>query len=1116
MGNIVGEPINGEILKQIDNRQKMHGAGYNSESVKRDPKVLNYLNNRNSWIKMASGVSISGSVGEQKIIDIFAQSSDQNYEPSEISNLSSTGLAKKAVLFNTIQSFNDGKYTPRSGVRKDNLLTNSTNKMYGGLGGNSQGLQPVGGITGINVENINRGSIRKATVNIKVYNKFQFNIVELLYLRLGYVMMLEWGWDKYVDKIETVAGSSPKVTISEMGSTIIEESWFTTNSVTQREMLVNIDKKRLETKGNYDAFFGKVANFSWSVNTDGSYDITVDLITLGSVIESLNVRTPAISISQAQIAGQQSALANKLEIEANEETGTYDNSLIHNIGSNVVSQYLGTTILDFPENNHNYINLFNMASIQGGFTPNISTAGRYYIRLGEFLDQLQIRIFKNVVNGNSNPQKQVSIDTGVFTNRCNYVVNLVPLDPSVCIFDFKLSEEFQKGVAIKNSFTKPPTNSPYGHQIKNYNNTTDPFVVETENNVVFGQVMNMYMNINFLQNELDSNVNDKNELSLFQYLQGICNGINKATGNVTNLEPAIKNDNVIYFLEQNPIKGFDSLVTTTDTAPLEILGYNSSGESNFVHDFSFNTKITPDLMSIISIGSTADSTAASIPFNNWNSGLKNRFEEKLETPDINPDNVAPKDIDGLTPRADIIAKFKTDLLNNDIDFDHVSYWPGYDWEWKNENISDINPKDTDSSADNGWGYTNEESAAYAPLLEEVVRRVHEKEREWNIRGIGSQNIVNRDNIESGQVPSAEIPIGQEYKQYLTSGFGGNTGLYTTGYLYGFNPIEIDKRDGLWWESFTQPDFVKRGESSFKQYLNEVNSAEFKNSAVQSSTSGFIPVELGLTVEGLSGINIYNKLSINQKFLPPAYPNALKFVIRGVNHEVSSNMWKTNIETISTSITNQGPETKADQTVYTNQPYSEFGPIVVKGPIQPPIPTTFPPLKILDSRTVANIAFNVSTYNKFQTIDWLIQELNINVQGIWRTFLNTLSNDYPGYTLSITSTYRSYQRSKELKEVNSRNAAPGYSPHNYAYGLDMNVKDPNGVIYQKNDRRPWVESGIPEIATKLGMRWGGDFQSYVDCVHFDATRVTVASIANAVEENRGIPIKDWNTKNTPFV
>ena len=71
MGNIVGEPINNVILEQIDNRQKLQGAGYNSESVKRDPIVLNYLNNRNSWIKMASGVSISGSLGEEKIKAIF-------------------------------------------------------------------------------------------------------------------------------------------------------------------------------------------------------------------------------------------------------------------------------------------------------------------------------------------------------------------------------------------------------------------------------------------------------------------------------------------------------------------------------------------------------------------------------------------------------------------------------------------------------------------------------------------------------------------------------------------------------------------------------------------------------------------------------------------------------------------------------------------------------------------------------------------------------------------------------------------------------------------------------------------------------------------------------------
>ena len=89
-------------------------------------------------------------------------------------------------------------------------------------------------------------------------------------------------------------------------------------------------------------------------------------------------------------------------------------------------------------------------------------------------------------------------------------------------------------------------------------------------------------------------------------------------------------DNVLYFLEQNPIKGFDKTSNVQDTAPIEILGYNSKGESNFVKDFSFNTKITPDLMNMISLGASAEGDAASIPFNNWNDGFKNRFEEKSE------------------------------------------------------------------------------------------------------------------------------------------------------------------------------------------------------------------------------------------------------------------------------------------------------------------------------------------------------------------------------------------------------------------------------------------------------------------------------------------------------
>ena len=1102
MGNIIGDPINSQILKQIQNRQRLQGAGYNSESVKRDPQVLNYLNNRNAWIKMASGVSISGSIGLEKIKDIFEQSPDQTVTEQEYANLSGTGLAKNLVLFNTIQSFNDSKYTSRRGVRNNNTINDSINKMYGGLGGNSNGLQPVGGITGISIEDMNRGSIRKATVKIKAYNRFQFNLIELLYLRLGYLMILEWGWDRYVRDITTTEGSPntpPKVTIEQMGSTIIEEDWFTNSSMTQRSMLSKIKKKRLETQGNYDAFFGKVTNFSWSVNKDGSFDISIDLITLGSVIESLNVKPPALQLPASTVQLQQQKLSKQLEVEINED-GEYDNSLINNVGSNVLSQFLGKTILNFPKNNKNYCNLFNL-SVQVSAPNMVPANGSYFIRLGEFLEIMQSKVFLEVDNGNSNsttPEKQLIIDTGLETTICNYVLNLIPLDPGVCIFGFEFDKDFQEISALPNAFNKA---------------NIFPFVVK-KNNVVYGKMMNMYMNINFLQSELENNVNEKNELSVFQYLQGICKGINSCTGNITNIEPAIRDDRVIYFLEQNPIKGYDSTRNKTDVAPIEILGYNSNGESNFVKDFKFNTKITPDLMTTISQGAVSEGKdAKSLPFNKWNDGLENRFEKKLKK------KVEKADVDntteeGLTPRDKIIAQFQKDMYEDkkswtgtNVDYDALT---GYDWEWKTVNINDIDPPGWDGQS----VFSNQiEDSKNPALLDEVVRRVYELEREWKKDGI---RVVSRDEVnDDGDLLASESPIGEEYLQYIIQAFGGDTGLSTNGYIYGYNKVIISKSEGSWWDSFNEPDFITRGKDAFKTHINNLNVAEYEKLKIQSSLSGFIPVELSLTVEGLSGISIYNKLNINQKFLPPAYPDALKFLIRGISHKVEGNMWSTDVATISTSITNQEPR-KVKKIDWTKLLKKVFGndKVEVKGPIPPKNPNE--KLRILDNRTVAGTPFDSRTYQKIQSIDWLVGELNIHTQDTWRKFLNKLNDDYPGYTLIINATYRTYQRSIELKKENSKNATAGYSPHNYAYAVDMNVQDTNGKIYRKKDRTPWIQSGIPKIAIGLGMRWGGDFKNYVDCVHFDVTRVTDASLANAEKDNKGLPKSQWDTKNTNYV
>jgi predicted chitinase len=64
----------------------------------------------------------------------------------------------------------------------------------------------------------------------------------------------------------------------------------------------------------------------------------------------------------------------------------------------------------------------------------------------------------------------------------------------------------------------------------------------------------------------------------------------------------------------------------------------------------------------------------------------------------------------------------------------------------------------------------------------------------------------------------------------------------------------------------------------------------------SPTIGFIPFSLGLTMDGLAGIKIYNAVKVDTSFLPTNYPDSLSFIITGVDHKLSNNDWETTIQT----------------------------------------------------------------------------------------------------------------------------------------------------------------------------------------------------------------------------
>ena len=1134
-GNIIGDPIKKIIGEQIELRQKIQGAGYNENSISRSPEVLNFLNNRNAWIKFASGVSVTD---DQRLKDLQKLESEGYLTENDIASLQNENLAKNYILFNTMQSLTKGAgqtteggvttqtraatYTKRSGVRNTNTWAGSKDKMYGGIGGSSRGLQPSPGITGITVESVNNGSIRKATVTLKAYNKFQFGIIEILYLRLGMTMMLEFGWDKYIDSIDV----NNKPEIKNVESTIIENQWFKSSGTTQLEMLNKITAYSDYYKGNYQGFFGKVNNFSWKLNQDNTYDITVNLITLGSVIESLTCVVPADKVTikdeETRKAKLQDLYGIKVITSSEEADGEEQesNSVITNLGSDRISQFIARQIATFStqelEKNKDYYYLPNAVGQRttGASAININRDkvppnSRYYIRMGEFLRYLEDNIILRVVNGTTDEPKLQLIQSTKFT-RINYIPNLVPLDPYVCIF----KPSFNSEGGLTESIFLP---SFFG---------LEDYVVEKDN-VYYGELMNVYLNLDFISTVLSTNKNSDGELDIYTFFSKILEGVNKCMGNITDLTVKIKDDVFVYFLDENPIPGYAKAYPPITKPPIfNILGYDSKGGSNFVTSFDFQTKITPKLITQISIGATNPSSdtnsVTALGYNSWNRGLKNRFEERTKS--------SPQDQSYETKKTEqsISAENKKNFedkvyLRFQKESTFYVFIGGYGWNY-NGNYRYYSTENTSFWNKNATNFADEG-------LRDIVLR--------------SVDRINNRQTSQGDNQYKESDKINDYPTYLLDAFGGigtkivsiakvETIKYNNAknpYLKKSNSIDYEANpnaegyyfntfvkqevaidNALYWSTSDSQDFLDRGQSNFKAYKSSLDKNNYEAKGIISGGVGFIPVTLSLTCNGIGGVKIFNSLVVNQKSLPASYPRALTFIINGVNHEVKGNKWETTLTTISQP-RNDEVSTSTLVKVKNNSSTTNPDPIVVKGPLPPLNDSTF---KIIDKRTTAGVIANTGTYGKNQTVEWLVGEMNENVQDVWRTFLQKLKKEYPGYTLRINATYRTYARSIQLQyRYGEENATPGRSPHNYAYGCDMNIVDPNGKVYIKSDRKPWVESGIPKIAENLNMRWGGSFESYVDCVHFDATPVTAISLSNAEKENKGLPQSEWVTDNIDY-
>lgn len=254
-------PVTEDVAKQIAARKKVIG-----KKAGRTPEDLLYLNSKTGWIKLSSSVN---TLTDEEVKTLRVGTDSTVLQGSNT-------LAGYNILMGGLLRRDRGL---RQGLELTPSEVGTSNSAYRNRI-DSTGIRPMPGITSLSVKSKNTyGTLREATVKIMVWTLEDFEIIERIYLRPGFTMLLEWGHSMYIDNEGNL--------IKDIES--VGKGYFSPG-VTMSSILRTIKQIRKKTDNNYEGMVGYVKNFSWNYTPEGAYDCSVTIISTGEILESLQMR----------------------------------------------------------------------------------------------------------------------------------------------------------------------------------------------------------------------------------------------------------------------------------------------------------------------------------------------------------------------------------------------------------------------------------------------------------------------------------------------------------------------------------------------------------------------------------------------------------------------------------------------------------------------------------------------------------------------------------------------------------------------------------------------------------------------------------------------------------
>lgn len=822
MSNLTGSPLDFYVQQQIDTRQKI--LGNNPEIQNLDIRVLNN-HNKNAWVRLASSVDVTSFNAIEGIEYNIPRGSDLASQFVLVGGVTETFA--NYIGNNGVSREDAGPSFSRGGVIPGQTSSPLIASSYSyGLGNLNYGLSPIPGLGSVSIKHVNRGAIRDFNIKLQAQNKDQLTLIESLYLRLGYYMLLEWGHTNYVTS-EGVYVSQPEF------NTDAFIKFFTKGSK-DTDVEDSIDELRRETEGNYDGALFKVKNYSWNINMDGSYDITLSGISKGGLIDSLTIGAPGETGKDENKASFTDYLI--LDPSKDEKKAILKklgkSSVKDNAVDKVYKETIGTRLSKGE---------FKILQEKGAIKikdPNAITNPKV-LDISSTLDSTDDDVAITIANQNKSILNKELFDITRALKKEKWVKKGKGKYKKYQLRDELLKSEgiqdLGEIIAIKfNNASKSDNAAEYNYitlgallsiikekVLKSNNNITLPISDGYQDNYMFshwfqhstnpkvcvipfdiennlniggldvdtsnfneilsttfrqiegdeapynpykGYLMAIHINIEYISKTLQDSYQDKGGINLYIFLEKLMFGIQDALGNINNFTITYDEKNGINIKDDTIIPGI--IPNKDDTVKLRLYGTRPGIDGSFLRNVSVQSKITSKMATQIAIGSTASGNSineSTSLLSRWNEGLVDRLQ-----------------------------------------------------------AAEPSTQDTTEAEPN-------------QLLEEINKKYE------------SQLTFLKDSYEN--------------------------------FKYLGDP------------SYTS------AQTNLKSLLEYDLAVKTINGNI--SGKGFIPIDLTLEMEGLSGILLYQKIQTTEEILPASYNNKVDFIVQALDHTIDRNEWTTTISTLST-------------------------------------------------------------------------------------------------------------------------------------------------------------------------------------------------------------------------